>query len=124
MKFRQLLIGIQSIYMLLTGVWPLLDITTFIEVTGPKRDIWLVKTVGALLIPLSIALFYQLFTKERVTAILLGALSSIAFGAIDFKYALDDTISDVYLVDGVVQCMFLLSWLIMAISGGSRFTTE
>src|SRR5438270_11614006 len=41
---------VQGVYYLLTGVWPLVSIDTFQMVTGPKTDLWLVQTVGALII--------------------------------------------------------------------------
>jgi hypothetical protein len=39
----------QGAYYLLTGVWPLVSIGSFQRVTGPKTDLWLVKTVGLLI---------------------------------------------------------------------------
>ena len=40
--------GTQGSYFLLTGVWPLLHMRSFLAVTGPKTDLWLVETVGVL----------------------------------------------------------------------------
>src|SRR5437763_430768 len=40
---------VQGLYYLVTGLWPLLSIGTFQLVTGPKRDLWLVKTAGLLI---------------------------------------------------------------------------
>ncbi|NJK94616.1 MAG: hypothetical protein HC905_06550 [Bacteroidales bacterium] len=48
---------VQGSYFFLTGVWPIIDIHSFMRVTGPKEDIWLVKTVGALTIAISLVLF-------------------------------------------------------------------
>src|SRR5436853_7459331 len=42
--------GIQGVFYVLTGVWPLLDIGSFQAVTGPKVELWLVRTVGMLVI--------------------------------------------------------------------------
>ena len=39
---------VQGIYYTLTGVWPLVHVRSFLAVTGPKTDLWLVKTVGVL----------------------------------------------------------------------------
>jgi hypothetical protein len=33
--------GTQGTYFLLTGVWPLLHMRSFLTVTGPKTDLWL-----------------------------------------------------------------------------------
>lgn len=38
----------QGIYFMLAGVWPLVNIHSFEVITGPKVDVWLVKTVGLL----------------------------------------------------------------------------
>jgi hypothetical protein len=107
----------QAIYALITGVWPLIHITSFLEVTGPKTDIWLVKTVGALLIPVSacLSLFVFIRALDKRPAVLLGGLCSIAFICIDFYYALTDVISDVYLLDGIIQIGFLVCWIYISI---------
>jgi hypothetical protein len=82
------------------------------EVTGPKTDVWLVKTVGALLIPVSASLAsYLIFNADRRPAFLLGTLSCIAFICIDFYYALSDVISNIYLLDGIVQIILLTGWI-------------
>lgn len=46
----------QGIFYLITGIWPLVSINTFQKVTGPKQDLWLVRTVGVLITAISIAL--------------------------------------------------------------------
>ncbi len=40
---------VQGIYFLVTGIWPLISMRTFLTITGPKTDLWLVKTVGLVL---------------------------------------------------------------------------
>jgi hypothetical protein len=110
MLFRYL-IWAQSLYTFATGVWPIIDIQSFMQVTGPKADIWLVKTVGALLIPVSIALLSGLYYKTaKGPASMLGGGTAIAFICIDFYYALTGVISKIYLVDGGIQLIFLLLW--------------
>lgn len=37
---------IHAAYFVLTGLWPILNIRSFLRVTGPKSDLWLVKTWG------------------------------------------------------------------------------
>jgi hypothetical protein len=82
------------------------------EVTGYKTDIWLVKTVGALLIPVSVTLYSHLFIEsDRRPAFILGSLAAAAFICIDFYYALTDVISDIYLADGAVELVFLMMWV-------------
>jgi hypothetical protein len=106
----------QAIYTFLTGVWPILDIESFMLVTGPKTDIWLVKTVGALLIPVSISMFFFVREKsEVVPVIILCAGTSISFMSIDLYYSLSGTISNIYLLDAAVEGIFLVAWVYILI---------
>jgi hypothetical protein len=105
------LIIIQAAYYLLTALWPLIDIQSFMLVTGPKTDIWLVKTVGALLIPASLTLLTYIYIRqERWPVLVLGPSLCLAFISIDVYYAMRDIISDVYLLDGFLQIVLLSCW--------------
>jgi len=116
MRVFQLLVIVQSIYTLITAVWPIIHIESFMEVTGGKTDVWLVKTVGALLIPVSACLMAYLFINtDRRPAMILGGLSSIAFICVDFYYSLTDVICDIYMADGYLQIIFLCGWVYIAL---------
>ena len=111
MKFFRILLSTQCIYTFITAVWPLLDIESFMLVTGYKTDIWLVKTVGAILVSIALCMATHLFIRtDHLPVLVLCASSAIAFISIDFYYALNDTISDIYLADGALQIVFLLAW--------------
>jgi hypothetical protein len=117
MKLFRLVIQTQATYILITAVWPLVHIESFMEVTGYKTDIWLVKTVGALLIPVAACLYVYLFIDtDRLPAIVLGSLTAVAFMAIDLYYALTDVISDIYLADAAAELVFLVLWIVHAFS--------
>ena len=117
MKLFKPLIIIQASYTLITAIWPIIHIQSFMEVTGYKTDVWLVKTVGALLIPISSSLLMHLFViTDRRPAIVLGSFSCVAFIVIDFYYASNDVISDIYMLDGVVQILLLLGWMYILMS--------
>ena len=91
------------------------------QVTGFKRDVWLVKTVGALLIPVALCLCAQLYFKsDRRPAIVLGLLTALAFACIDFYYASNDVIPDIYFADGAVELIFLLAWIYIIFSSIKR----
>ena len=102
---------IQGMYVLLTAVWALVDIQSFMVITGPKTDVWLVRTVAVLLI--CISLFFLLSSKKseepRVT--LTALVFSFGLAYIDFYYTLNNTIRWVYALDGIVESMFGLLWL-------------
>ena len=102
---------VQGMYVLLTAVWALADIQSFMFITGPKTDVWLVRTVAVLLI--CISLFFLLSSKKseepRVT--LTALVFSFGLAYIDFYYTLNNTIRWVYALDGIVESMFGLLWL-------------
>jgi hypothetical protein len=124
MKFFRTIILIQSVYTFITGVWPIIHIRSFMAVTGYKTDVWLVKTVGALLIPLSVCLFMHLFVKtDKRPVFVLGTLTSVAFICIDFYYAVNDVISDIYQLDGLIQVLFLSAWIYYGITNAGRLGT-
>lgn len=114
-SFRILLI-LHASYILLTALWPLIDIHSFMVVTGPKEDVWLVKTVGALLIPVGLSLLMYLKSSLKLPAIVLGGGTAVSFIVIDLSYALNDTISNIYLADAAVEFFFLVGWIMAATS--------
>ncbi|MBT1699198.1 hypothetical protein KK083_20040 [Fulvivirgaceae bacterium PWU4] len=117
MKLLKYLLIVQAAYIFLTALWPIVDIRSFMAVTGYKTDIWLVKTVGALLIPVALTLVMYLYIRtDRRPAFLLGSGTAAAFICIDFYYALTDVISDIYLADGFPEIVFLVCWLYIAIA--------
>jgi hypothetical protein len=82
------------------------------HVTGPKTDVWLVKAVSVLIVPLALCLLSVIYINNSiVTAAIVGITSAIGLGFIDFYYSLKNVISDVYLADGFMQVFFLIGWL-------------
>ncbi|HEX8038350.1 MAG TPA: hypothetical protein VF490_04345 [Chryseosolibacter sp.] len=115
------LLWTQATYIMVTAIWPLVDIASFMYVTGEKTDVWLVKTVGALLVPVAACLYTHLFIEtDHRPALVLGSLTAVAFISIDFYYALTDVISDIYLADGILEIMFVVGWVCIARARRSR----
>jgi hypothetical protein len=105
---------VQAIYYLITSLWGLLHIESFMAVTGPKADIWLVKTVSVLILPIVVCLLGGLFFPTHpVPVILVAATAAAGFAAIDFYYTGRHIIRWVYAMDGVVQTVLLLVWLFL-----------
>jgi hypothetical protein len=94
-----------------TGVWPLVDIVSFQLVTGPKTDLWLVRTVGVLVTVIGLVLLSSARSR-RVTneIVMLAAGSALGLAGIDLIYALSGRISAVYLGDAVVEIGFAVLW--------------
>lgn len=105
---RVVLFG-QSIYFLLTGIWPLISINTFQAVTGPKVDLWLVKMVGLLAAVIGVSLLLTAIYKRLLLEMFILAISSAAsFAIIDVVYALSGRISPIYLLDAAVQIILII----------------
>lgn len=116
MKYFKIILISHAAYILLTGIWPIVDIRSFMMVTGPKEDIWLVKTVGALLIPVALCMLsYLRITTSKWPVIILAIGISIAFMCIDIYYATTDVISDIYLADAAAEFVFLSGWIFVAV---------
>jgi hypothetical protein len=114
---RNILFGFQSGYYLLSGLWPLVDITSFMEVTGYKTDLWLVKTVSVLILAITFTFILALVRKEYVSSLVfLSASSAAGLLAIDLYYAINDTISDVYFIDAAAQLIIILAWIVIRVA--------
>jgi energy-converting hydrogenase Eha subunit E len=101
----------QGIFYLATGVWPLVSIGTFQRVTGPKVDLWLVKTVGLLISVVGVALILAARRGRIAPEVrFLAAGSAAVLAAVDVVYALADRIWDVYLLDAVVEIGLVVLW--------------
>jgi hypothetical protein len=112
----RLLLWVQGLYTLLTALWPLVDIESFMWVTGPKTDIWLVKTVGTCLTAIALTLLSYLFIHTHpLPAIVLGSCTAIGMATIDFYYSFTDRISAIYLLDGLVEVLFVFVWAYLAL---------
>ncbi len=110
------LVLIQGLYYFITGIWPILHIESFTAISGPKQDIWLVKTVGVLIIVIGATMLFHYFSKRDniFKEIAFMAISSaIGFIIIDVYYALSDRIWDIYLLDALAQLILLIAWLIV-----------
>jgi hypothetical protein len=102
----------QGVYYLLTGAWPLVSPGTFQMVTGPKHEMWLTKTVGALAGVMGAVLTYAGIRRRRPSElVLLGMGAAGAFAAIDIVYASKRRISRIYLVDAAVELGLLGLWI-------------
>jgi hypothetical protein len=110
----------QGAYYVATGLWPILHMRSFEAVTGPKRDHWLVKTVGAVITAVGASLLVGARRgRPSAETIALAGGSAAALGAIDVVYAAKGTISPIYLVDAAAEAA-LVAPLALARPGGDR----
>src|SRR4051812_42882449 len=73
LKLRLGLLWVQGLYFLVTGIWPLLSIRTFILATGPKtdhlitgreEDHWLIMTVSVLIVAIAVTLLVAAWRRR------------------------------------------------------------
>jgi len=110
---------IQAVYFLITGVWPIVHLRSFVAVTGPKVDDWLVKTVGAIVTVIGVSIgIAALHGRGRGQQIELEIFvvavgSAAALGAVDVIYVLKRVIPRIYLADAVAEAILIAAWLLL-----------
>lgn len=102
---------IQGSYWFITGIWPFVHLSSFIWITGPKEDYWLLYTVSVLITVIGAVLLVA-GISQRVTQEIkwLGISSALGLTGIDVYYALSDVIWDVYLLDAAGEIILVVLW--------------
>lgn len=116
-----LLLWVQGVYYLLTGVWPLVSIETFQMVTGPKTDHlvtgreadhWLVMTAGVLITSIALSLLVAAWRRSRSPEIaVLAIASALGLTTIEIVYVLRQVILPIYLADAAVEIVLIGAWI-------------
>jgi hypothetical protein len=108
----------QGLLYVLTGLWPLVSMGTFLKVTGPKTDLWLVKTVGAVVLVVGAALLLAGLRRSVSPEIALVAVGcAAALTAVDLAYVARRVIGPVYLLDAAAEAGLLVWWALVAARG-------
>lgn len=111
MKKKHFIPILQGLYFMITGIWPLVHIESFLYITGCKTDIWLVKTVGLLILPYSVLCFYAVTNTKRNNVIaIVNIMCCLGLAGIDLYYYLKGAISWVYLIDLSLEIVFSTYW--------------
>jgi NADH:ubiquinone oxidoreductase subunit K len=107
-----LLALVQGVFYAATGLWALVDLDSFMAVTGPKTDHWLVKTVGILVTVIGAVL---LLAWRRgavpIEVVFLAVGSALSLAAIDVVYVSNGTIAPIYLLDAAAEVGLGLAWI-------------
>ncbi len=104
----------QSAFYVITGVWPILHIGSFQKVTGPKTDLWLVKTAGTLITVVGgvIGLAgYRRRVSPEIGLLAVGCAAGLA--AIDMVYVAKKRISPIYLLDALAEGGLIALWVLV-----------
>ena len=114
----------QGLYYLITGLWPLISMDTFLAITGPKTDLWLVDTVGVLVTVIASVLLFAAARHQITSAIWLLAIgSAAALTIVESFYALRGVIWSVYLLDAVLEVGLIALWVIALVRTRHAATT-
>jgi hypothetical protein len=117
----RIVLRLQGVYYIITGLWPVVNIYSFELISGPKTDDWLVKMVGLLTASIGLALLVAARgARPSVEGMVLGVVSALSFTAIDVFYVLNGTLLEVYLLDALLEVCIVLLLLGGALAGRRR----
>ena len=106
---------VQGLYFVIFGIWPILHMNSFLKVTGPKTDLWLVKTVGIILAVIgAVLIFADLNDQINASIVFLAIGSALSLAIVEFVYVAKRVISPVYLGDAVLE-LILIGWWVLNI---------
>lgn len=104
---------VQGLYYIISGLWAQVSIETFMKVTGPKTDIWLVKIVGLLLVVSGVVLILSTLRRRVPLEIaVLATGNAVVLIGVELVYVLNGTISPIYLLDALIEAAFILGWIL------------
>ena len=107
----------QGVALIGLGAWPLASMRTFEQVTGPKHDDWLVRTVGGLCVAIGTGLVAG---SARPTAVRpLGVATAATFLLADVIGVRSGRLRPVYLLDAVAEGAVLAGWAAATIPGAA-----
>lgn len=114
---------VQAAYFVITGLWPIVHIRSFMWVTGPKYDLWLVKTVGVLITVIGLAIGMAAWRRRVVPEVVVLAVgTAAALGFVDVYYHLRGTIPAVYLLDAAAEAVLVVAWVVAWSSTRRKFS--
>jgi hypothetical protein len=95
---------VQGVYFVATGLAPFASRRLFEAFTGPKREWWLVQTVGATVTAVGAGLIMAAVRGDPPPEVLvIGAGTSAGLAAIDVAYVAKRRIAPTYLVDAGIE---------------------
>ena len=110
----------QGGYYLITGVWPLVHIRSFLWVTGDKNDNlpsgeridhWLVMTVGVLITAIAVAILVSAYRQSApIEVAVLAITAALGLTGIDVFYTWRGMILPVYLIDAAIEIALAVAW--------------
>lgn len=120
-RWLRVIAAAQAAYLLVGGLWPLSHMASFVAVTGPKADLWLVRTVAGLLVVIGGTLAGQVVVGGVPrTAWNIAAGASLVLGLVSIVSAAAGRIWPVYFLDGAIHLGLVLAWAVACRPGAAR----
>jgi hypothetical protein len=102
----------QGVFNILGGAWPIVSLRSFEFVYGKKRDIFLQKTVGGLLLSIGCVQLTAADSAEGLrVARRLGIATAVTLLAVDAFYIPKGDMRKTYLQDALCEAAWLAAWL-------------
>ena len=102
-------LAVTAAYYIIGGLWPLASLRSFIFVTGPKREGWLVQSFGLFLAATGAGLWPR-DARSRLAQERLAVLAALSLAAADTWFVMRRRIRPIYLVDALAQAG-LIAWV-------------
>ena len=104
-------LGAQAAYYVATGAVPFVSRRLFEAVTGPKREWWLVETVGVTVTAAGAAIGLAGLRREaQAEAAVLGIGIAAGLGALDVAYHRKGRLRWTYLADAAAEAALIGAW--------------
>ena len=108
-RLLRLVLGLQGLYYLLAGLWPLLHLRSFVWVFGEKRDLFQLDVTSALIIAIGAILLLTAARRTRPDGllVLLAAASAASLALVELSHA--GAIRPVVWLDFAVELLFVVA---------------
>jgi hypothetical protein len=101
----------QGLYYLVTGTWPIVHLRSFVALTGPKRDTWLVQTFGLLVAALGAALLADEDRPGAASTVRFAVAPALALAVAEIAFVARGRIRPIYLVDTAIELALVAATL-------------
>lgn len=101
----------QGLFNVIGGAWPIVSLRSFEFVYGKKRDIFLQKTVGALLLSIGcVQLVHSENSEAEAVVKSLGLATAMSLLAIDLIYIPRGEMRKTYIQDALCEMGWIAAW--------------
>jgi hypothetical protein len=102
----------QGIYYLLRGLWPLFRMGYIGDSGATDTDVWLAQSAGVMTLVVGATLCLAAYRRQgSMEVILLAFGSALGLTLLELIFVLQGRISEVYLIDSVIQVALVASWV-------------